>query len=124
MQYKTSLARQIGEALRIQLRGNVLNSAGVYNRSKLTRLVVDTEWDKKVWNDSWQKANLGDEVKQNLAEAGLMPNPNGERETGEKRKKPKRCQAQNKRRKLDNSAGDVGRKTSLMMSRPSSNHPQ
>ena len=59
-QYKTCLARQIGEAVRIQMRGNVLNSAGVYNRCKLTRLVVDTEWDKKVWNDSWQNANLGD----------------------------------------------------------------
>ena len=67
-QYKTCLARQIGEAVRIQLRGNVLNSAGVYNRCKLTRLVVDTEWDKKVWNNSWQNANLEDNMEKALAE--------------------------------------------------------
>ena len=83
-QYKTCLARQIGEAVRIQLRGNVLNSAGVYDRCKLTSLVGDVEGDKKVRDDSWQKANLGDKVEQTLAEVGVMPNPNGERETGEK----------------------------------------
>ena len=66
------------------MRGNVLNSAGVYNRCKLTRLVVDTEWDKKVWNDSWQNANLGDKVEESLAEAGLMPDPNDNGEAGEK----------------------------------------
>jgi hypothetical protein len=42
-----------------------------------------------------------------LTEAGLMPNPNGERETGEKRKKAKGLQIQNKRRKLNNSAEEV-----------------
>ena len=48
--HKSCLDRQIGEAVRIQLRGSVLNSVGVYNRSKLTRLVVDSDWDKKVFN--------------------------------------------------------------------------
>jgi hypothetical protein len=37
---KTALDRQIAEAIRIQLRGNTLNSVGVYNRCRLTRLVV------------------------------------------------------------------------------------
>ena len=50
---KTALSRQVAEAVRIQLRGSVLNVKGVYNRSKLTRLVVDEEWDKKVWAESW-----------------------------------------------------------------------
>ena len=47
--YKSCLERQVGEAVRIQLRGNTLNSRaeGAYNRCKVTRLVVDTEWDRK-----------------------------------------------------------------------------
>ena len=52
--HKSCLERQIGEAVRIQLRGNTLNSVGVYNRSKLTRLVVDSEWDKRVFNSNWK----------------------------------------------------------------------
>ena len=55
--YKSCLERQIGEAVRIQLRGNVLNSVGVYNRSKLTRLVVDSDWDKRVFNSNWTQDN-------------------------------------------------------------------
>ena len=31
---------------------------GVYNRCKLTRLVVDTEWDKKVLNENWKKKDI------------------------------------------------------------------
>ena len=49
--FKTPLERQVAEAVRIQLRGSTLNSMGVYNRCKLTRLVVDTNWDKKVFNE-------------------------------------------------------------------------
>ena len=51
--YKSALSRQVAEAVRIQLRGSVLNVKGVYNRSKLTRLVDDEEWDRKVWADAW-----------------------------------------------------------------------
>ena len=51
---KSSLERQVREAVRIQMRGNVLNKKGLYNRCKLTRLVVDEEWDLKVWQESWQ----------------------------------------------------------------------
>ena len=42
---------QIGEAVRIQLRGSVLNSVGVY--TKLTRLVVDSDWDRKSFAFQW-----------------------------------------------------------------------
>jgi hypothetical protein len=41
------------------------------NRSKLTRLVIDSAWDKKVWDDNWaEKRNeecmLGDEGENEL----------------------------------------------------------
>ena len=49
----SSLERQVREAVRIQMRGLVLNKKGTYNRCKLTRLVVDTEWEDRVWRESW-----------------------------------------------------------------------
>ena len=49
----SSLERQVREAVRIQMRGLVLNKKGTYNRCKLTRLVVDSEWEEKVWKESW-----------------------------------------------------------------------
>ena len=51
-QCKSSLERQVWEAVRIQMRGNMLNIKGTYNRCKLTRLVVDEEWEQKVWRRS------------------------------------------------------------------------
>ena len=50
---KSSLERQVREAIRIQMRGTVLNKKGMYNRCKLTRLVIDDEWEQKVWKDAW-----------------------------------------------------------------------
>ena len=50
---RSSLERQVREAIRIQIRGNVLNKKGMYNRCKLTRLVVDNEWEEKVRRESW-----------------------------------------------------------------------
>ena len=52
-QCTSSLERQVREAVRIQMRGLVLNRKGTFNRCKLTRLVVDTEWEDKVWKESW-----------------------------------------------------------------------
>ena len=49
----SSLERQVREAVRIQMRGLVLNRKGTYNRCKLTRLVVDSEWEDQVWKESW-----------------------------------------------------------------------
>jgi hypothetical protein len=40
---KTALERQVREAVRIEMRGNVLNKKGMFNRCKLTRMVIDTE---------------------------------------------------------------------------------
>ena len=50
---KTSLERQVREAVRIHMRGEVLNKKGMYNRCRLTRLVVDQKWENKVWKESW-----------------------------------------------------------------------
>ena len=52
--YKTSLERQIGEAIRIQSRGNVLNQRGEYNRCNITRLVLDSKWEEESWKKSWE----------------------------------------------------------------------
>ena len=40
---KTALERQVREAVRIERRGNVQNKKGMFNRCKLTRMVVDKE---------------------------------------------------------------------------------
>ena len=39
--FKTALDRQIAEAIRIEMRGSVLNRRGEFNRCSLTRLGVD-----------------------------------------------------------------------------------
>ena len=50
---KSSLERQVREAVRIHMRGDVLNKKGMYNRCKLTRMVVDQEWEDRVWKEAW-----------------------------------------------------------------------
>ena len=52
----------MAEAFRIQHRGLVPNSVGLYNRSKLTRLVGDQEWDKVVWEECWEKRTRQDKI--------------------------------------------------------------
>ena len=42
----------------------------MYNRSKLTRLVVDKEWDKLVWEDSWEKRSRQDKINVALGSSG------------------------------------------------------
>ena len=34
--------------------GNVLNKKGMFNRCKLTRMVINTEWDQKEWEEAWE----------------------------------------------------------------------
>ena len=58
--------------MRIQLCGNVLNSSGVYNRCRLTRLVVDKEWDARVWEESWQGKEIEKELVERLTRSGLL----------------------------------------------------
>ena len=59
---KSALERQVREAIRIHLRGNVLNKKGHYNRCKLTRLVVDRDWDEKVWKEAWSEQGPPEET--------------------------------------------------------------
>ena len=30
-----------------------MNKRGMYNRCKLTRLVVDCEWEERMWKEAW-----------------------------------------------------------------------
>ena len=93
---KSSLERQVKEAVRIQLRGNVLNKKGTYNRCKLTRMVLDNEWEQQVWEEAWKE---GGEQEEEL-----------DRETLCESKKSKRTAAQGnqrKKRKLVDEEGKV-----------------
>ena len=67
---KSSLERQVREAVRILMRGNVLNKKGTYNRCKLTRLVVDEEWESKVWQEAWEQEAVADVDEECLAPKG------------------------------------------------------
>ena len=51
---KTALERQVREAVRVEMRGNILNKKGMFNRCKLTRMVIDPEWEKEKWEESWE----------------------------------------------------------------------
>jgi hypothetical protein len=87
------------------MRGNVLNSAGVYNRCKLTRLVIDTEWDKNVWNDSWQVEKDVLALQTRLADKNLLGE---EFETSTTKRRKSAVSGQSKKRlKRDNDEGAV-----------------
>ena len=45
------MERQVGEAIRLEMRKNCLNYIGEFNRCTLTRLTVDREWDQKVHSE-------------------------------------------------------------------------
>ena len=70
------------------MRQNTLNSVGVYNRCKLTRLVVDTEWDKKVFNDN-RSVKAAKEKANFLAEEGKDTIELDPEERGDKRQEEK-----------------------------------
>jgi hypothetical protein len=42
--FQDSLSRQVAEAVRLELRGKVLNSKSIFNRCKWTRLVLAEGW--------------------------------------------------------------------------------
>ena len=68
--FKSSLDRQIAEAIRIYKRGNVLNQKGEYNRCSLTRLVIDKKWEDDRWEKAWEEG--GDDKEEFLdLEEGL-----------------------------------------------------
>ena len=58
---KSALERQVREGIRIQLRGEVLNKRGEFNRCKLTRMTVDTAWEDKKWEESSEVIEAGED---------------------------------------------------------------
>ena len=85
--YPDSLSRQIGEAVRIQLRANTLNSMAVFNRSRLTRLVVDREWEEKVRQENKLEDERMNRHQRQLGKEGeremLQEKSHGEKRQGE-----------------------------------------
>ena len=100
--FKTPLERQVAEAVRIQLRGSTLNSIGVYNRCKLTRLVVDTNWDKKVFNQNWKKEDIQEvEIECEQLEEEGRTSITAMRSEGKKRAANGQSQGPCKKRRVD-----------------------
>ena len=90
------------------MRSSVLNSVGVYNRSKLTRLVVDHDWDKKVWEESWELRNRQDLIKQSMGEdcSGSIEGALTSKKPGTKRsREADALAAKSKKRRLDGEGG-------------------
>ena len=82
--FKSSLDRQIAEAIRIHKRGGgILNRKGEFNRCSLTRLVLDNQWEKEKWEQAWEHSTVeGGEDENAIAESkkfkanGQLPRPN------------------------------------------------
>ena len=108
--YSSCLDRQIGEAVRIQLRANTLNSMGVYNRCKLTRLVVDTQWDQKTFKANWEKGSKAEKA-EGLQEEGeeVLEKECETQKRSEKRHLEKENTRKNKRRKVGGDAIEWGK---------------
>ena len=106
--YKSCIDRPIGEAVRIQMRGNTLNSVGVYNRCKLTCLAVDTEWDNWSIKVAKEKAN-------NLAEEGKDTLEQVPEERGEKRQQEKESHPLPKRRKIETADRSIWGEKAVVM---------
>ena len=56
--FRSALDRQIAEAIRIEMRGSILNRRGEYNRCSLTRLGVDREWEDERWKKLWERVEM------------------------------------------------------------------
>ena len=79
--FKSALDRQIAEAIRIEMRGSVLNRRGEFNRCSLTRLGVDQKWEQERWNKSWESLSMSttkEDVLPVLWESMKARRPDGE----------------------------------------------
>ena len=104
------MERQVAKAVRIQLRGQVLNSVGVYNRSKLTRLVINKEWDNKVYEENWKKKTWKEKMLSELTEsAGTYLENEGQKDQSSKRQSDG---------KMDNSRASKRRKLGETIDEP------
>ena len=68
----TALERQVREAVRINLRGTALNKKVMYNRCKLTRMVLDMEWEDYV-----KMGGRVDQSEQDLQESSRLKRKTG-----------------------------------------------
>ena len=59
--FKSALDRQVAEAIRIEMRGNILNRKGEFNRCSLTRLGVDQKWEDERYAKSLEKVECADD---------------------------------------------------------------
>ena len=86
--FKTCLERQVGEAIRIQSRGNVLNRRGKFSRCTLTRLVLDSKWEEETWKRSWERTvgEPGDEEVSLVVPNKSTTKGRGSKENSKKRK--------------------------------------
>ena len=86
--FRSALDRQIGEAIRIEMRGSVLNRRGEFNRCSLTRLGLDREWEDDRWKKSWERVeNQADDSSVCLVESQDLKRPGDDNKMGSKRLK-------------------------------------
>ena len=57
------------------MRHNVLSSVSTFNRCKLTRLVIDSDWDAKVWKENWTKHGQEEMLAEEEPPTTLEENP-------------------------------------------------
>ena len=86
--FKSALDRQIAEAIRIEMRGSVLNRRGEFSRCSLTRLGLDREWEDDRWKKSWERVeNQADDSSVCLVESQDLKRPGDDNKMGSKRLK-------------------------------------
>ena len=83
--FKSALDRQIAEAIRIEMRGAVLNRRGEYNRCSLTRLGVDWKWKEEWFKKSLEVLQRTDVESHDLMEPVDNKRPGEKVKTGEPR---------------------------------------
>ena len=90
--FKSALDRQVAEAIRIEMRGNVLNRRGEFNRCSLTRLGIDYEWEEERWKKSVESVLSEREEPVHIEESVKSRGAGGEqRQVGAKRRKLDVC---------------------------------
>ena len=92
----SALVRQIGEATRILLRKNVLNSRAGYNRSGVARLTLGTEtftnpgWMEKANSATWLENEGRQAMSRRADEVEAEESTKGRKRKGEKDKKSRK----------------------------------
>ena len=77
--FRSALDRQIAEAIRIEMRGNILNRKGEFNRCSLTRLGVDHKWEDERWAKSVEMFNsMKEDCINTIVESQELKRPGGE----------------------------------------------